>query len=255
MSPYPVAAVRGYTQQQAAAGAGALLSEAAIAALVSWWSLNEESGNRADAHGSNTLTDINTVGFAAGKQGNAADIESATAEYLSIADGDAAGLKPTSSFTCFGWVKPESITAAYNTIVSYAINSGNFAGYILRSRDNSITEYTWYLYAGGSYKDVVSTVVPVAGTWAFVAAWYDSSDEKLYISVNNETPVSTAGGSLALPASQPFYVGNDATSPTRYFDGLIDEAGVFIGYAMTADDRTALYNSGDGITHAQAVGA
>lgn len=35
--------------------------------MVSWWSLDEASGSRADSHGSNTLTDNNTVTQAAGK--------------------------------------------------------------------------------------------------------------------------------------------------------------------------------------------
>ena len=34
--------------------------------LVSWWALNETSGNRADSHGSNTLTNNNTVGTGSG---------------------------------------------------------------------------------------------------------------------------------------------------------------------------------------------
>jgi hypothetical protein len=39
--------------------------------LISWWSLDEASGSRADKHGANTLTDNNTVLSAAGKKSNA----------------------------------------------------------------------------------------------------------------------------------------------------------------------------------------
>ena len=35
--------------------------------LVSWWDLNEESGTRNDAHGTNNLTDNNTVSYSLGK--------------------------------------------------------------------------------------------------------------------------------------------------------------------------------------------
>jgi hypothetical protein len=37
-----------------------------LTSLVSWWELNETSGNRSDSHGANTLTDNNSVGFALG---------------------------------------------------------------------------------------------------------------------------------------------------------------------------------------------
>ena len=41
--------------------------------LVSYWALDETSGTRYDSHGSNDLTDNNTVGYTTGVQGNAAD--------------------------------------------------------------------------------------------------------------------------------------------------------------------------------------
>ncbi|MDA2917638.1 hypothetical protein MYX64_12505, partial [Nitrospinae bacterium AH_259_B05_G02_I21] len=54
--------------------------------LKAHWKLNEASGTRSDSHGSNDLTDNNTVGQAAGKIGNAADFIRVNSEYLSIAD-------------------------------------------------------------------------------------------------------------------------------------------------------------------------
>jgi hypothetical protein len=46
-----------------ASGAGVNYADNAIAttSMVSWWSMTEESGTRADSHGTNTLTDTNTV--------------------------------------------------------------------------------------------------------------------------------------------------------------------------------------------------
>ena len=41
--------------------------------LVSWWELNEESGTRVDAHGSNDLADNETVLYGTLVQGNAAN--------------------------------------------------------------------------------------------------------------------------------------------------------------------------------------
>ena len=54
-----------------------------LTGLVSWWNLDETSGTRADSVGSNHLTDVNTVGYAAGKIGNAASFVAANNETLS----------------------------------------------------------------------------------------------------------------------------------------------------------------------------
>ena len=77
--------------------------------LISWWELNEESGERADSHGVNNLSDINTVLFAAGKVGNAADFELTNSEELRIADGDQTGLDIAGDFTIAFWMKLEQL--------------------------------------------------------------------------------------------------------------------------------------------------
>src|SRR3990167_7395409 len=75
--------------------------------LISWWSLDEASGQRNDSHGSNHLTDNNTVLSAAGKVGNAADFEKSNSEFLSIADNPNLSTGDI-DFTIAIWVKPET---------------------------------------------------------------------------------------------------------------------------------------------------
>ena len=81
---------------------------AVIDNLVSWWSLDETSGDRVDSHGSNDLTDTNTVLYAAGKQSNAADFETSNSE--SLLKSDTADLSFTSDFSWAGWINLESLT-------------------------------------------------------------------------------------------------------------------------------------------------
>jgi len=52
--------------------------------LVSWWSLDEASGSRADSHGSNTLTDSNTVTQATGKVSTAGQFTKVNSEHLTV---------------------------------------------------------------------------------------------------------------------------------------------------------------------------
>jgi hypothetical protein len=88
--------------------------------VVSRWYLEEVSGNRADAVGSNTLTDNNTVtsnadiptsGFA-----RSAEFTSANSEYLSITDASQSGLDPAASFSFSVFVKRKTNNVAQGIV-------------------------------------------------------------------------------------------------------------------------------------------
>jgi hypothetical protein len=71
--------------------------------LVSYWELEEVSGTRVDSHGSNDLTDNNTVGSGTGIQGNCANLEKSNTEDLSISDASQSGLNITQDLSFSGW--------------------------------------------------------------------------------------------------------------------------------------------------------
>ena len=70
---------------------------------VSYWKLDESSGNASDSEGSNTLTNSN-VTYQAGKINNGALWNSAT-DVLQIADGSQSGLDITGDISFSFWVK------------------------------------------------------------------------------------------------------------------------------------------------------
>ena len=94
--------------------------------LVSWWELDEASGTRNDAHGSNHLTDGNTVAQVAGKVGNAAQFVAANAESLSIADN--ANLSVSGVFSVCAWVYMDS---KINNMCAVSKHSSLFTEYDL----------------------------------------------------------------------------------------------------------------------------
>src|SRR4051812_50060322 len=65
---------------------------ALLNALIAHWRLEEASGVRADSHAGLDLSDINTVGQAAGKLGNAASFVAGNEEILPAADQGAVGM-------------------------------------------------------------------------------------------------------------------------------------------------------------------
>ena len=69
--------------------------------LVSYYKLDESSGNAADSVGSNTLTNTGTMTYGTGKINNGAVIESG--KYLSIADASQSGLDITGNMSINLW--------------------------------------------------------------------------------------------------------------------------------------------------------
>lgn len=233
----------------AAAGGGALLSAAAISALVSWWALDETSGTRVDSHGSNDLTDNNTVGYAAGIHGNAADFIPANSENLSIAS-NASLVTGDVDFCMCGWFRGDALS-------QYPFIGG-------KDQDETFREYGFYFTTA---KLTVRVGVGEAkwgsacstATWYWFFGYHDSVNNLLGISINNGTDVTTSYSHPGTTGTTVFRVGVNTAAgggiALNRFDGLIDELAFFKGYVLSADDRAAIYNSGTGVTYAEAVGA
>lgn len=215
--------------------------------LVSYWSLEEASGTRADAHGSNALTDTNTVTQAVGKVGNAAEFVAANNEKLVCAKNDL--VIGNGDATVWGWVY-------FTTLVEGSIAAvGNFnasADWGLR-RSAGSTQFIFNAFdSGGTLFEYRSGVVPSAETWYFVAARFRASDGKVSFAVNSTitdylAPVSgTLSGGIR-NIGTTFYMGNYFLS---HHNGLLDEVG-FSKALATDDELVWLYNSGDGRSYAE----
>lgn len=218
--------------------------------LMAWWSLDESSGNRADSHGTNTLTDNNTVGSASGKQGNAADFESANSESLSITDN--ASLSTGDIDFCFGgWVNLESKPGS-NMVIA-AKGGGTTREWVLLWNSGA-DRFRFFISSDGSSasKIVDANVLgsPSTATWYFIVAWHDAGSDTINIQINNGTVDSLVTAAVA-PADRAgnFALGIE-TGDTAYLDGLMDEA-FFFKRVLTSDERTQLYNSGNGLNYSQ----
>jgi hypothetical protein len=222
--------------------------------LVSYWKLDEASTGvapvaRVDSHGDNDLTDNNTVTSRAGKISNAAEFTPANSEFLShVSNADL--LTGDISFTFSLWVY-------FDANGDYVVIGKDAAGardYVI---DKSSGLLRFYMNGGGdtttpgNEADSQNGGAPIsANQWYYVIAWHDAAADTINIQVNNGTAVSTGtGGAFPATAAADFcigartYVGNQA-----YMDGAIDGVG-FWKRTLTADEKTALYNSGDGLTY------
>lgn len=211
--------------------------------LVSYWKMDEASGDAVDAHGSNTLADNNTVGSGTGKINNARDFESGSNEYFSIADN--ADLSTGDiDFTIQVWVNLES--KGFNPIV--AKWGGTSQEYLLWYRSDQ-DKFELLVTHDGSTSAFVRAATfgaPSTGTWYCVHAWHDATGNQLGIAVNAGSADTQSHSAGVVNGAEGFKIGNDGFG--NDFDGLIDEVG-FWKRVLTSDERTELYNGGSGLAY------
>ena len=206
--------------------------------LVSYWPLDETSGTRVDAVGSNDLTDNNTVGYDTGVNGNAASFVAANSEYLS----SAAVLPMDSDFTVSGWINLHAFTGAHN-FVSMEGATGNTTLFSFWA----FTVSNVYLarFSNGDYVDTTGTPneTPVLNEWTFFVLWSDGA--KGYLQINDHTPREAVLGARPTGAAPGFRIGTRAGYTDQFSTSDIDEVAIW-NRVLTEDERTELYNSGAG---------
>jgi concanavalin A-like lectin/glucanase superfamily protein len=213
---------------------------ALLNALIAHWRLDEASGTRVDTHGGNNLGDINTVGQAAGKLGNAASFVAANEEALGVGDGPALSMGNI-DFTIAGWVR-------FDTLASAGL-AGKFAGgsyeYIV---DFDGTNLRFHVSDEGTNNfSVVNSASISANTWYFFVAWHDAAANTINISVNNNAAASAAHSSGVLDGGSGFYLGRNEDALT-YLNGRLDSVSIW-KRVLTSAERTQLYNSGNGLDY------
>lgn len=228
--------------------------------LISYWKLDEASGNAVDWFGTNTLTDNNTVGSVSGKIGNARSFVAANTEFLSSAS-NASLVCGDIDFTFCGWFRLASLPAnlaAYQLVAkdSNATNSRDYTIDFLR--DDSFPQNAgvrFYINGGGSNLLVSSGIdgLDTTGEWHFFIAWHNASSNTLNLQVDNGTVVTrTTSGTAPHASSAEFRLGARQFSGFEgYLDGDLDEVG-FWKRVLTSDERTELWNDGNGIDIATA---
>jgi hypothetical protein len=211
--------------------------------LVAYWKLDEASGNRADSAGANTLTDTNTVLAATGKVGNGADFELDTSEALTITDNAALSTGDI-AFAVALWMKAETLSGSMNLLAKYA--GAGQAEYALQTFDGSLF---WSVSIDGTnFVTVSSSVTLSTGVWYYVVGWHDPTANTINVQVNNGAVDSVAHATGIRDGTGTFALGRLGSAASGYYDGMLDEVGVW-KKLLSAAERTALYNNGLGLTY------
>lgn len=211
--------------------------------LIAYYPLS----NVNDSHGSNTLTNVNTATFAAGKIGNAVSLASASSQYLTIADNAAFSVGDI-DFTIAGWFNLTTKSAAMAMVSKW--NTSSEREYELLYF-NTPDRFLFQVSTSGTGTAATATAnnlgSPSTGTWYFIVCEHDSTANEIRIQVNDGTADATAHSGGVRDGTSDFRIGARSTAGV-YFNGLIDEVG-FWKRLLTSDEKTRLYNGGNGLAY------
>lgn len=224
--------------------------------LVSVWEM-ESGALTIDSHGSNTLTDRNTVGSGTGIQGGCGDFESGNLEALYIPDASHVGLDITGDLTMAAWIKKES---DQNMCIMGKFNGDGDASqraYCFMLDANTSTSLDINISNGSTATWKYVTWSPTTGTWYHIAVVYTASAGSATFYVNGSQQGTTQTG---LPTSITnnsiqFTLGSASSNAgafSTHYDGLIDQACIWSRTLSSAEIST-LYNAGAGIPYQSAT--
>jgi len=211
--------------------------------LVSWWALEEDSGDAADSHGTNHLKRSGTINNADAKQGKGINFQNIPGRYLSLANNASVNFGHE-DFTIGCWFKPEDLYEDGDYPMPF-IHKGNAGG---------ATYYEYFLGVNTSKKVKLLTrgggiswgSVMTTGNWYFAVGWHVASENKSYLQVNNGSALSytdTQGGGTTY--NDIWFGRIRRIGVEAGIKGIVDEMFVY-RRALNDDERSWLYNDGMG---------
>ena len=220
------------TPNAASLGANSLLT-----GLISYWKLDESSGNSIDsASGGNNGTTTNIIYSATGKINTAYQFD-ATA-YVDY--GNPSNLSFSAGSISY-WVYPTNLIGAM-----IHLSKGNVAddinGWWTGTLGDSIL-YIELANASSFQLEAISSGALSINTWYHVVATWDGSTVKSYI--NNIPVLNTAQTVTPITNVYNFNIGKSSHAASSFFEGTLDEVGVW-NRTLTSTEISTLYNSGAG---------
>lgn len=210
--------------------------------LISYWKFDSDFN---DSFGTNHLTATNSPTFATGIVGQGVDLESGSAQHLSVADNASISTGDI-NFSADCWVKLES-KSVQMLIMGKA--TGATMEWILEY-SQAQDRFRFYIRSGGGTFVVVdanSLGSPSTGVFYYIYVEHDATNNFVRIRVNNGTTDSTATSGTAPPDNAaPLRFGYLGTG-ANYLDGIIDEAS-FYKRVRTSQEQSDRYNGGAGNT-------
>lgn len=212
--------------------------------LVSYWKLDEASGNALDAHSTHDLTDANTVGSDAGKVGNGRLFTAASSERFSAADNADLSLGADTDFYIAGWFFLNSLGSQSIIVNKGQVNAtgDEFLVWVVNGLQ-------LYVGNGSSFQNTQTGVTLDVDTWYFFEAWHDSAANQIGVCLNRGSDATASWSGGTQDTANAFSLGSNSAGSANFLDGILDEVYFRKGSIPTTGERDELYNGGDGLSY------
>lgn len=217
--------------------------------IVSYWKLDESSGNPADSVGSNTLTNENTTAFAAALINNGGDFGS-TNTTKAFSRTDALGLTYTSNFTYSAWFKLQTAPSNAFQNILYIKDSTALGWYSRVFYGDTAGVKTIYAQRLTN-TSVTSATTITTDVWHHFVYTFDGTTMLLYYDGSLLINGGTQSGSTDSSANGAavFAIGRERIAGDGgFWKGMVDEVGVW-SRALSSTEVTSLYNAGVGLQY------
>jgi len=205
--------------------------------LVSWYNLEETSGDVVDIWGSNDGTNNGATRGVTGIINNAFDFDDTNSEYVDIPDGTF-DFAVEDSFAVSLWVKTTQTDPA--GIISF-LDDANV--YMTLNKDEA-GKIRFSIYDGSTAYRVNSADIN-DGNWHHVVFNYDYSTGNQSVWTDGELIESTINNNGARVEAGESNGNTLGVDYDQYYDGITDEVGIW-SRALTSSEVSDLYNSGNG---------
>ena len=221
------------------------IDNAACEGLLLHLPLDEPEGESvaADASGSSHTGTLESVSSGqAGIVGSAFDFDGSGCIKL----GNPSVLNFSGEITMSAWINPRTSSGLRN-IISHGHRYSPDAETVLRINNGEYQVLSW---DGSPHRASVGMPPSDIGAWVHLAGVYDGTTWRLY---RNGTEVGSKEDPVgALEMDADWAIGARGTGTERFFDGLIDETGIW-DRALSAEEVAHLYESGlAGLTYGAA---
>ncbi len=201
--------------------------------IVSYWKLDESSGNASDSVASNTATNTN-VTYTTGKINNWATFNGTNARFVAWST-----ISWTTAFTLMAWVKAASKTKAW-----ILTKRDSNAAWIM-FRQQSTAYQAFYLYSWGFVFATTGTTTCFDNTRHHIAVTRSWTAVKSYVDWVLDINW-TASSNMSL-VTHWLKFGNDSVD-NAWLNWMMDEVGVW-NRALTQSEIQEIYNSWTGIQY------
>ena len=210
--------------------------------LISYWPLNEASGDLLDAHGSNDLTARNSPGATSGVLNGARSFVAASNHQFDKALSGSGLAVGGTDWTLMGWLYLNG--TGTSRAICAQITSAYSGGFILQV---NASEKLRIDCSPTGLK--IHSATLAASTWYHFAVRYDDSAKEIGLAINAGAFETAILGSAIGSAVGSWIIGDRGDALDGFdFDGLLDEMGLW--FAWKSNDEVAEhYNGSAGLAY------